>query len=188
MQAAGWQENQAWGVEVVLPDNFNWQKQAEFNPNDDRLMVSEWMLWGIKPASSNEFQNYSQLAKLFFPAGHLGPAFLIFDNFAVIKKYNLSLSYTLSVGLLSSGIATTSNNDDLLAEKWPRNDKSLSREDKVWLQTQLNQQGFNVGKVDGKVGSKTRQAIRKWQLKHSLAADGYMPLRLLKKIKNGIHE
>jgi len=190
MQAAGWQQHQTWGVEVLLPDDFNWQRQAAFNHNDDRLMVKEWMLWGIKPALGNEFQHYEQLAKLFFPAGHLGPAFLIFDNFAVIKKYNLSLSYTLSVSLLSSAIATatTAKNDHLLVAQWPRHDKPLSRDNKIWLQTQLNQQGFNVGEVDGKIGTKTRHAIRKWQLKHRLAADGYIPLRLFKKIKEGFYE
>ena len=186
IQAAGWKENQSWGVEVVLPDDFKWQKQAEFNANDDRLMVSEWMLWGIKPALGKEFQNDDLLARLFFPAGHLGPAFLIFDNFDVIKKYNLSLSYTLSVGLLASGIATTTDNEALLVAQWPRNDKPLSREDKMALQTQLNQQGFDSGKVDGKIGSKTRHAIRKWQLKHGLAADGYMPLRLFSLFKSSL--
>lgn len=184
LQAAGWQPNQAWGVEVMLPDDFNWKKQAEFNLNNESLMIREWMLWGIKPAVGDDFENLDQLAKLFFPAGHLGPAFLIFDNFSVIKKYNLSLSYTLSVGLLASGIATKTDHNDVLIAKWPRNDKPLSRDNKIWLQTQLNQQGFNVGEVDGKVGSKTRHAIRNWQLKHCLAADGYMPLRLFEKIEN----
>jgi membrane-bound lytic murein transglycosylase B len=186
LHVAGWKENETWGEEVLLPNDFMWQKQAQFNPNNERLTVSEWMLWGIKPASGKDFQNYEQLAKLFFPAGHLGPVFLLYDNFEIIKKYNLSLSYSLAVGLLASGIANKTEGENLLVGKWPREDKPLSREDKIVLQTELNKQGFNAGKVDGKVGSNTRKAIRRWQLKNSLAADGYMSLQLFEKIKKAI--
>ena len=188
MQAAGWKENESWGREVVLPDDFMWKRQAQFNPKNERLTVSEWMLWGIKPASAKDFKNHDQLAKLFFPAGYLGPVFLIFDNFDIIKKYNLSLSYSLAVGLLASGIADKTETEHLLLGKWPREDKLLSREDKIVLQTQLNKQGFNAGEVDGKVGSNTRKAIRQWQLKNDLAADGYMSQRLFEKFKNSISE
>jgi membrane-bound lytic murein transglycosylase B len=187
IKGSGWKENQSWGVEIVLPSDFKWQKQAHFNKNNERLTVSEWMLWGVRPASDKVFESHDQLATLFFPAGHLGPVFLVFDNFEVIKKYNLSLSYSLAVGLLASSIADETQ-DSVLIAKWPRKDKSLSREDKIALQTALNQQGFEAGKVDGKVGSNTRKAIRQWQLKQGLAADGYMPLRLFEKIEKSISE
>jgi membrane-bound lytic murein transglycosylase B len=186
MQAKGWKTGEQWGVEVLLPNDFNWQQQAKFNLNNERLTVSEWILWGIKPASDTEFQDENQLAELFFPAGYLGPVFLVFDNFNVIKKYNLSLSYSLSVGLLASAIANKGKDETLLVGKWPRDDQSLSLDDKILLQTQLNEKGFNAGEVDGKIGKKTRGAIRAWQLKNSLAADGYMPLRLFEKIKQGV--
>ncbi len=189
MQSSGWRKNQTWGVEVILPDDFDWQRQAKFNPRNERLMVSEWRLWGIRPVLDNSFQNEDQLAELFLPAGHRGPAFLIFDNFKVIKKYNLSLSYSLAVGLLATAIKNNnSGGDDLLVGKWPRNDKPLSRSDKMQLQIFLNQQGFEAGKVDGKVGSKTRRAIRAWQLKNALAADGYVSLQLFEKIQKGACE
>lgn len=188
MHEAGWKENEAWGREVLLPDDFMWQRQAQFNPKHERLTVSEWMLWGIKPASGKDFKDYDQLAKLFFPAGHLGPVFLVFDNFEIIKKYNLSLSYSLAVGLLASGITDKTERESLLVGRWSREDKLLSREDKILLQTQLNKQGFNAGEIDGKVGSNTREAIRKWQLKNALAADGYMSQQLFEKIKNNIRK
>lgn len=188
MQAVGWKEGEHWGVEVVLPADFNWQQQAKFNLSNERLTVSEWMLWGIRPASGASFKEIDQLATLFSPAGHQGPVFLVFDNFDAIKKYNLSLSYSLAVGLLASGIASDHDNDSLLVGKWPRNDKSLSRADKIYLQTYLNKEGFDAGKVDGKVGINTRRAIRAWQLKHTLAADGYMSLQLFEKIKDSIRK
>lgn len=181
MHQSGWKKNESWGVEVNLPKDFDWQKNALDNPQNIPQPVSKWVALGIKPASQKEFGNDEQLASLFFPAGHQGPTFLVYDNFEVIKKYNLSLSYALGVGLLASNIKS----DVSLQSKWPREDKPLSLDDKVHLQNSLIKQGYDVGKVDGKIGSITREAIRQWQLKNMLAADGYMTLPLLKKLQNG---
>lgn len=44
--------------------------------------------------------------------------------------------------------------------------------DVVELQTKLNDVGFNVGKVDGIFGSKTKQGVINFQQAHSLVGDG----------------
>ncbi|HIO91522.1 MAG TPA: lytic murein transglycosylase [Leucothrix mucor] len=184
MHASGWNIGEPWGLEAILPSDFDWQKQAADNPENKPMTISAWKQLGISFASDESFANDDQLASLFFPAGHLGPIFLTFSNFEVIKKYNLSLSYSLAVGLLSSGIAK----DTKLFGVWPRDDKPLSYDDKILLQAQLNAAGFNVGEVDGKVGSNTRKAIRGWQLKNNLAADGYITLPLLGRFKQAFKE
>ncbi len=184
LRASAWKTGEAWGLEVILPNDFNWQQQAIDNPENKPMTILEWKQRGVTFASDESFANNDQLASLFFPAGHLGPVFLTFANFDVIKKYNLSLSYSLAVGLLSSAISK----DTKLVAVWPRNDKPLSYDDKVLLQTQLKAAGFDVGKIDGKVGSNTRKAIRHWQLKNGLAADGYITLPLLRRLKQGLEE
>jgi len=182
MQASGWQTGESWGIEVILPEDFDWQQQAQDNPDNHAITLKEWKALGILPASENGLINDEQLASLFFPAGHLGPVFLTFANFEVIKKYNLSLSYSLAVGLLSSSF----KEDTRLVGQWPREDKLLGYHDKMLLQTSLNEAGFDVGEVDGKVGSKTRKAIRQWQLKNHLAADGYMNESLFERLQQTI--
>jgi len=183
MQKSGWKTGESWGMEVRLSDRFDWQKLARYNPENRALSLIEWKALGVVTVRDNHFYPRDQRAKLFFPAGHLGPAFLTFDNFEVIKKYNLSLSYSLGVGLLSSGIKDGTQ----LVGKWPRGDKSLSYHDKVLLQTILKKIGFDVGEIDGKIGSNTRKAIREWQLKNSLAADGYMTLPLIKHLQETVN-
>lgn len=44
--------------------------------------------------------------------------------------------------------------------------------DVVELQTKLNDQGFNAGKVDGIFGSRTKQGVVSFQLAHKLVGDG----------------
>ena len=184
MKASGWKVGEPWGLEVILPNDFDWQKQAADNPENKPMTIHEWKQLGVSFASDESFANNDQLATLFFPAGHLGPVFLTFANFDVIKKYNLSLSYSLAVGLLSSAISK----DTKLLGSWPRDDKQLSHDDKILLQTTLNNAGFDVGDIDGKIGSNTRKAIRKWQLKNHLAADGYITIPLLERLKQTISE
>jgi membrane-bound lytic murein transglycosylase B len=56
---------------------------------------------------------------------------------------------------------------------WPREDKALSFHEIEEIQLRLNLKGHNPGPNDGKMGSKTREAIRTWQLEQGLAGDGY---------------
>ena len=46
----------------------------------------------------------SQKGDLILPDGPLGKAFLVYNNFYKIKKYNSSTYYALSVGILSDRI------------------------------------------------------------------------------------
>jgi len=66
----------------------------------------------------------------------------------------------------------------VISTDWPRSDKPLSFTDKKAMQRKLNQLGFNVGGVDGVVGSGTRKGIRAWQASRGFPADGYMEQRL----------
>ncbi|MCK5902796.1 MAG: lytic murein transglycosylase, partial [Cocleimonas sp.] len=174
MQGMGWNEGEKWGVEVSFPKSFDWQKYAETYDDNTLLSLDEWKKWGVYPLSKQGIKG-KQFGKLFFPAGYLGPVFLTFKNFDMIKKYNASASYSLAVSLLSTGMETGKTP---LKTKWPYRDKLLSHKDKLLLQMMLNGKGFNAGKVDGKLGAKTASAVRKWQLTQGLAADGYMNLSL----------
>ena len=51
------------------------------------------------------------------------------------------------------------------------------------LQRLLLQQGDDIGDVDGKVGSKTRAAVKKAQLKVGLPADSYPTTELIERLR-----
>lgn len=50
------------------------------------------------------------------------------------------------------------------------------------VQTKLNSLGYNCGKADGIMGSKTKTAIKKFQKKNGLVADGIAGSKTLRKL------
>jgi membrane-bound lytic murein transglycosylase B len=58
----------------------------------------------------------------------------------------------------------------------------LNRDERMALQTSLAKLGYDIGKIDGLLGSKARAAMRAWQKKHQLPADGFATQDLLTRI------
>lgn len=111
-------------------------------------------------------------------AGYRGPAFLVFDNFRAILKYNNSTSYALAVGLLGD-TARPWTDQSQLATGTRR--KALSRSQRIELQEGLARKGFNPGPADGIIGANTRKAIRAYQTTLGWPADGYPTEKLLQR-------
>ena len=176
LKESGWRELEDWGVEVNLPNDFDWK----LNTSAYELRFAQWRVMGVMNASGQSFGDPERLASLFIPAGRYGPRFLVTHNFQVIKKYNKSLSYTLAVAQLSRLFAGGAS----IRIAWPRGDKALSHDQIKEIQTLLNKDNHNSGEADGKIGSKTREAIRTWQLENGFAGDGYATLALLKTLRN----
>ena len=84
----------------------------------------------------------SGAASLYLPAGANGPAFLITDNFEVIRQYNTSDAYAMSVALLAERIAGR----DIPIAPWPKV-APLSTADVKAMQQLLTERGFYRGDV-----------------------------------------
>ena len=175
LKESGWRALEDWGVEINLPRDFDWK----LNTSSYELRFVQWRFIGVTNASGKSFSQPQRQASLFIPAGRYGPAFLVTHNFHVIKKYNKSLSYTLAVAQLSRLFA----GGESIRIAWPRGDKALSSEQVKEIQTLLNDSNHNSGVADGKIGSKTRDAIRSWQLEHGFAGDGYATISLLETLQ-----
>lgn len=179
LKESGWRKQEDWGVEVNLPRDFDWK----LNSASYELRFVQWRFIGVTNASGKSFSQPQRQASLFIPAGRFGPAFLVTHNFHVIKRYNKSLSYTLAVAQLSRLLSV----GESIRIAWPRDDKALSSEQVKEIQSRLNESNHNAGEVDGKVGSKTREAVRTWQLENGFAGDGYVSMALLKKLRKLNH-
>ena len=175
LSKSGWRRDENWGVEVKLPTDFDWQ----LNTSDYELRFFQWKLANVNRANGKSFDDLQRTASLFIPAGRFGPVFLITHNFNVIKKYNKSSSYALTVALLSQLFIE----GDSIQIAWPRGNKALSHSQITEIQLRLTISGHNPGIADGKIGSKTREAIRTWQLRQNLQGDGYADLNLLELLK-----
>ena len=95
------------------------------------------------------------------PAGASGPAFLLLDNFRVIKRYNNANSYALAVGHLADRL----RGGGPFQTAWPdaRGPAHRSTSGQK-LQLLLTARGFYSGDIDGNIGSGSREAIKNYQL------------------------
>ncbi|WP_053144175.1 lytic murein transglycosylase [Pseudomonas sp. P97.38] len=178
LQSSGWQRGQPWGYEVELEKGFDYA----LADGTTRKPFSEWIRLGVStydgmpiPPAERQLS-----AALLLPAGHRGPAFLVFDNFRAILKYNNSSSYALAVGLLSGRFSGTG----LVYGQWPKDDLPLSRSERIELQTLLSTHQYDAGTPDGIIGANTRKAIRSAQQSLGWPADGYPTHKLLEALRS----
>jgi membrane-bound lytic murein transglycosylase B len=166
----GWQAGLPWGIEVELPGGY-----------DLRLVqgaFSQFRAAGIAAMSGAALPSSGE-AKLFLPAGITGPAFLVTANYDVIKKYNNSDAYALAVAHLGDRIAGRG----AIEGTWPRSSAQLSQVQRQEVQRRLKALGLYNDKIDGRLGSGTREAVRQFQLKAGLPADGYATPAVLARMK-----
>jgi membrane-bound lytic murein transglycosylase B len=173
-----WNESQIWGKQVILPSTLDWRKIGL----EWTLPVAEWVKQGVEFSDgitpSNRFQHKASIVT---PMGHNGPAFMVFDNFHVIMRWNNSIKYALSVGILSDLIINRYSISDLSLRDWNQNHPNRTQIRK--LQTKLNLLNYEAGKPDGIIGKQTRKAIIRYQLEHNLIPDGYPNTDLLAHLK-----
>ncbi|MDR6177296.1 MULTISPECIES: lytic murein transglycosylase [unclassified Pseudomonas] len=176
LKASGWQDGKPWGYEVRVPANFDYSL-ADMGV---RKSLAEWNALGIQDLGLPQpAAQPSDGASLLLPAGHRGPAFLVFNNFRTILKYNNSSSYALGVALLSERYRDAGQ----VAGSWPTDDLPLSRSERVELQQRLAALGLDPGSADGIIGANTRKAIRAYQQSQGWPADGYPNHQLLDKLR-----
>jgi lytic murein transglycosylase len=171
----GWIAGVPWGMEVKLPAGFPYQ-EAEL---DLEQPIAHWRQRGVKTVGGMPLPEYPGGTSIILLTGYKGPAFLITKNFKAILRYNNSTSYALSVAYLGQRILGGPG----VQAAWPTAEPPLNLAEREEIQTRLAAQGFDVGKVDGVLGLKTRKAARLFQAKVGLPQDGYANKALLEALR-----
>ncbi|NCQ23932.1 MAG: lytic murein transglycosylase [Rhodobacteraceae bacterium CG17_big_fil_post_rev_8_21_14_2_50_63_15] len=159
----GWTKGQPWGVEVRLPRGFS----AGAANRNTMKMPSQWAAQGVVGLNGRAVPDHGR-ASILLPAGVQGPAFMIFDNFAVIERYNKSTAYVLGVGHLADRIGGGPE----IQAAWPRGYNPLTFEQKMEMQERLQRKGYGIEKIDGIIGPNTVKAIRAFQQSVGVTPDG----------------
>lgn len=161
----GWQKGERWGREVLLPRDFPYEQSGLSN----RKPLQYWSELGVVMINRGRLPDVDIEASILVPAGHTGPAFLVYRNFDIIMRWNRSEFYALSVGLLADRIA----GGFPLTRPPSTKELPLSRQTVTQMQLRLNELGFDTNGVDGVLGPATRSAIRGFQKSEGMIADGH---------------
>lgn len=166
----GWTKGQPWGVEVRLPQGFS--------PTDAKRMPSDWAAQGVVAMNGRAVPNHGS-ARILLPAGTQGAAFMVFDNFNVIKRYNNADAYAIGVGHLGDRIAGGPE----IQTPWPRGYDPLNFEQRQDMQRLLQRRGFEIEKIDGIAGPNTVAAIQAFQRSVGVTPDGYPSQQVLQLLR-----
>lgn len=170
----GWVKGQPWGVEVTLPEGFDYDQTTE------RVVkpVADWQALGVRTATGADLPDHGP-GSILLPGGHRGAAFLIWPNFQVIEKYNTADAYVVAIGSLSDRMA----GGPAIRSGWPRDLRALTLAERRELQELLGRAGFDPGGVDGRMGPKTVAAVKAFQKARGLVPDGYPSLEVLDRLR-----
>lgn len=171
----GWQSGATWGYEVVLPQNFNFM----LADRGKAVSIAQWQQLGLKRANNQPFPNPADKAYVLAPAGADGPGFLMLQNFRVIMKYNPAEAYALAIGHFADRLRGGAP----FIQPWPRQERVLSRAERLELQQLLVQRGYYRGEPDGQIGGQTREALRSFQASVGAPADGFASSDVLERLR-----
>jgi lytic murein transglycosylase len=164
LNSLGWKRNQPWIEEVRVPASMPWEQSSLAI----KLPRSQWAQWGITRANGKALRADQMRASLLLPMGRNGPAFLSYANFDIYLEWNKSLTYGITAGYLATRFAGAGRVSRGRAEV-----KSLSLSQTKRLQRLLVRRGYDVGKIDGIIGARTRDAVKAVQIKLGLPPDSY---------------
>lgn len=169
LRKSKWTPGLPWGFEVTVPTGFDHRRS--------RARFAEWGALGIRRADGRDLPAEGE-AILFFPTGAAGPAFLITENFVVIKRYNNSDAYALAVGHLGDRI----RGHQPVRAAWPADDRQLSREERIALQRAVAARGYKVRNFTGHFDFDLRDHVRELQAQLGMVPDGHPTSALLQRL------
>ncbi len=168
LKTLGWDAKRTWGREVIIPKDIDLREASlDVDAKENMKPLVEWQNFGLRRTDGGPLPTQDMLASLVLPSGAKGPAFLVYDNYRAILKWNRSAFYAIAIGHLADRISGAGK---LAAPA--QEDAPLRRDDIMALQQGLVSLGF-LKNADGVMGSATRQAVRKFQIANGLGPDGY---------------
>lgn len=166
LRALGYKPATDWGFEVEVPAGFDYllADRSQLRP------VSFFAERGIVRVGDRPFANLSEPVFLYVPAGKDGPKFLMTGNYLVLKGYNFSDSYALSVAHMTDRLKGAGP----FADDWPRATQFPNLSERQAIQRALQALGLYEGDLDGRIGPITQAAYARFQASRGEVADGFI--------------
>ena len=100
LSRSGWRNDQTWGRPVKLPQSFDLYL-ADLKL---RKRLSEWQRMGVRRANGADLPKRDLMASVVPAEGQAGPAFVVYNNYRAILKWNRSTFFAVAVGSLADRI------------------------------------------------------------------------------------
>ena len=100
LRQSGWRDDLTWGREVSLPAGFD-IKLADL---EVKKPLAEWQRMGVRRTDGGPLPPRDLVASIVIPAKTAQPAFLVYDNYRALMRWNKSLFFATAVGMLSDRI------------------------------------------------------------------------------------
>lgn len=169
IESRGWKRGEPWVQEIRVPAEMDWALTGRTN----KLPLADWAKMGITNRDGSALQDNGLKAGVVLPMGRKGPAFLTYENYDVYLEWNQSATYTLTAAHLAARLAGQPAFDR------GNPDAGLTGDAMKALQQKLHDKGYDVGGIDGILGTNTREAIRQEQMRLKLPVDGWPTDELL---------
>ncbi len=167
IQSLGFKPGEPWIQEVRVPEQLPWEKTG-LQPG---MTAGDWFALGVAPRDGNT-SNSGLETSLVLPQGRKGAAFLTY-------RTSRSISSGTSLHLHDLRRLFRDPACRCAALSTGKSGTGLGDAEMKALQTRLQALGHDVGKIDGILGSGTRAALQKEQLKLGIPADGWATPGLL---------
>ena len=96
----GWRAGETWGRHVALPAGFD----HALTGLEVKKTLAKWQALGLRRADGGDLPQAAISGSVVLPGGEGGPAYLVYDNYRTIMRWNRSFYFATSVGLLADGI------------------------------------------------------------------------------------
>ncbi|MDB5654769.1 MAG: lytic transglycosylase, partial [Tardiphaga sp.] len=148
--------------------------------SDSSRSCASWSAAGVTRADGKPFPQPHAGAQMWTPVAG-GPTFLLGPNFYAVRSYNPSMNYALAICHLGDRILGAPP----FLQPFPGSERILTLAEVQELQTRLTRAGFDTSGTDGRVGNDTMKAVRDYQTKAGMPADGYGGLKVLARLRQG---
>jgi len=174
IQHLGWRAGEPWLEEVQVPARMKW-READLAIQHP---VAKWAEWGVRKRDGNRLGFHNLQASLLLPMGRNGPAFLAYRNFQIYPQWNQSLNYAITAAYLATRLAGAPR-----YKKGRGPIENFGYKEIKQIQILLNRKGFDTGGTDGKLGARSRAAVKAAQIKYGLPADSYPSSKLIRRLR-----